>query len=53
MSALMRKIVMNPKEKLKIEAPDSGKEITKAKYQETIIEKMKEFRNNRMGRRRG
>lgn len=50
---LCTKIVMNPKEKLKIEAPDSGKEITKAKYQETIIEKMKEFRNNRMGRRRG
>ncbi|WP_299114405.1 GLPGLI family protein [uncultured Winogradskyella sp.] len=50
---LCTKIVMNPKEKLEIEAPDKGKEITKAKYQETIVEKMKEFRNNRMGRRRG
>ncbi len=47
------KIVMNPKEKLEIVAPDKGKEITKAKYQETIMNKMKEFRNNRMGRRRG
>ncbi|WP_299366365.1 GLPGLI family protein [Winogradskyella sp.] len=50
---LCTKIVMNPKEKLEIEAPDKGKEITKAKYQETIVNKMKEFRNNRMGRRRG
>ncbi len=50
---LCTKIVMNPEEKLEIEAPDKGKEITKAKYQETIVEKMKEFRNNRMGRRRG
>jgi GLPGLI family protein len=49
---LCTKIVMNPQEKLRIEAPDKGKEITKSSYQETIIEKMKEFRNNRMGRRR-
>ncbi len=49
---LCTKIVMNPKEKLEIEAPDKGKEITKADYQKTIVEKMKEFRNNRMGRRR-
>lgn len=49
---LCTKIVMNPEEKLEIEAPDKGKEITKAKYQETIVDKMKEFRNNR-GRRRG
>ncbi|MEO1030227.1 MAG: GLPGLI family protein [Bacteroidota bacterium] len=50
---LCTKIVMNPKEKLDIEAPDKGKEITKAKYQETVMNKMTEFRNNRMGRRRG
>ncbi|WP_111685219.1 GLPGLI family protein [Winogradskyella tangerina] len=49
---LCTKIVMNPKEKLEIEAPDKGKEVTKSEYQETIVEKMKEFRNNRMGRRR-
>ncbi|MCB0399607.1 MAG: GLPGLI family protein [Winogradskyella sp.] len=50
---LCTKIVLNPKEKLEIVAPDKGKEITKAEYQKTIVEKMKEFRNNRMGRQRG
>lgn len=50
---LCTKIVLNPKEKLEITAPDKGKEITKKEYQKTIVEKMKEFRNNRMGRRRG
>lgn len=49
---LCSKIVMNPKEKIKIEAPNKGKEITKSKYQETIQGKMLEMRNNR-GRRRG
>lgn len=48
---LCSKIVMNPKEKIKIEAPDRGKEITKSEYQATIQEKMLEMRNNR-GRRR-
>lgn len=50
---LCTKIVMNPEEKLEITAPDKGKEVTKMEYQATIVEKMKEFRNNRMGRRRG
>ena len=49
---LCSKIVMNPKEKIEIKAPDKGKEVTKNEYQEIIVEKMKEFRNNR-GRRRG
>lgn len=48
---LCSKLVINPEETLKIEAPDKGKEITKADYQETIFEKMKEFRSQRMGRR--
>jgi len=47
---LCDKIVMNPQEKIKIEAPDKGKEITKSEYQETIQGKMLEMRNN-MGRR--
>lgn len=47
---LCSKIVMNPKEKVKIEAPGKGKEITKLAYQETINRKMKEMRDNR-GRR--
>lgn len=48
---LCTKIVMHPEEKEKIEAPDRGKEITKKEYQKTIVQKMKEFRDNRMRRR--
>ncbi|MFK7781317.1 GLPGLI family protein [Psychroserpens sp.] len=49
---LCSKLVLNPEEKLKIEAPDKGKEITKKEYQATLVAKMAEFRNNRMGRSR-
>ena len=49
---LCSKIVMNSGEKVKIEAPDKGKETTKSEYQATIQKKMLEMRNNR-GRRRG
>ncbi len=48
---LCSKIVMNPKEALTIVAPTKGKVITKAAYQETVMGKMKEMRDNR-GRRR-
>ena len=44
---LCSKIVMNPNEKSKIEAPDKGKEITKKEYQETVAGKMQEMRDNR------
>ena len=50
---LCSKIVINPKEELKIEAPKRGEEINKVDYQATIVEKMKDFRNNRGRRRRG
>ncbi|WP_298755053.1 GLPGLI family protein [uncultured Psychroserpens sp.] len=50
---LCSKLVINPEEKIEIEAPDKGKETTKMEYQETIVAKMKEFRDNRMGRSRG
>lgn len=49
---LCSKIVMNPEEKVEIEAPDKGEEITKMAYQETIAKKMQEFRDNRGRRRR-
>lgn len=49
---LCSKITLNPEEKIEIEAPKKGKEITKKDYKETIVEKMQEFRNSR-GRRRG
>jgi len=47
---LCSEIIMNPKEKIKIEAPDKGKLITKSEYKSTISGKMLEMRNNR-GRR--
>jgi len=49
---LCTKLVLNPEDKLEIKAPDKGKETTKAVYQKTLINKMKEFRDNRMGRGR-
>lgn len=49
---LCSKIVINPSEKMKIEAPDKGKVVTKKEYQKIIKDKMIEFRNNRGGRRR-
>ncbi len=47
---LCSKVILNPKEKLIISAPDKGKEINKSDYQQTIQEKMLEMRENR-GRR--
>lgn len=48
---LCAKLVMNPQEKTKIEAPDKGQEVTKKAYKDIIFKKMKEFRDNRVGRR--
>jgi GLPGLI family protein len=47
---LCSKIILNPKEKVEILAPDKGQEITKKAYQATIQQKMLEMRNN-TGRR--
>lgn len=49
---LCSKIVMKPEEKLKIDAPDKGKEITKADYKATVRMKMQEMMDNRGRRRR-
>ncbi len=48
---LCYKIILNPEEKIEIKVPSKGKVISKKDYKLTITEKMKEFRNNRMGRR--
>ena len=48
---LCSKIVMNPTEKNKIDAPDKGKEVTKMEYQEIITTKMAEMRDMYSGRR--
>lgn len=47
---LCSKIILNPKEKVAIVAPDKGQEITKKEYQATVKSKMTEMRNN-TGRR--
>jgi GLPGLI family protein len=44
---LCSKIVMNPGEKTKIEAPEKGKMVTKKEYQEIVAGKMQEMRDNR------
>ena len=47
---LCSKIVINPTEKTKIQAPKRGTEINKEAYKTTVLKKMKEFRDNRVGR---
>lgn len=51
MTMLCSKVVINPEESIEIQAPNKGKEITKADYQATVRTKMQEMRDNR-GRRR-
>jgi GLPGLI family protein len=48
---LCSKIVMNPADKIKIEAPKKGTEVTKMEYQDIITKKMAEMRNMYSGRR--
>jgi GLPGLI family protein len=50
---LCSKLIINPESKIKIEAPEKGKVVTKNEYQKIISSKMQEFRDNRMGRGRG
>ena len=49
---LCSKIVINPKEKSKIEAPDKGEVVTKKEYEDIVFKKMQEFRSSYSGRRR-
>ena len=44
---LCTKIIINPEEKTKIEAPKKGEEVTMQEYNEIITEKMEEFRASR------
>lgn len=50
---LCSKIVLNPKEADKIEAPDTGKEVSREEYNKIIKEKMDEMRESRGGNGRG
>ncbi|TYA74738.1 GLPGLI family protein [Seonamhaeicola marinus] len=49
---LCSKLIINPKEKVEIIAPSKGKQVNKDEYCDMVLKKMKEFRANRMGRRR-
>lgn len=49
---LCSKIVMNPEEKEEIEVPSKGDVVTQQEYNDIIMKKMQEMRNNR-GRSRG
>ncbi len=49
---LCSKLVLNSNTAIEIEAPQKGSIVTKSEYQDIIQNKMVEFRNNRMGRRR-
>jgi GLPGLI family protein len=44
---LCSKIIMNPKEKERIKAPDKGKVVSKTEYKKIISGKMQEMRDNR------
>jgi len=54
---LCTELVLNPTDKVEIEAPKKGEKITREEYTKTVTQKMEEmrqrFRNNRGGRRRG
>ena len=50
---LCYEIIINPKERNVIKAPEKGQEISKSDYRNTVIEKMSEMRNSYGGRRRG
>lgn len=50
---LCTELVLNPKEKVSIVAPEKGTKTTKENYVSIVQTKMLEMRNNRMGRRRG
>ncbi|MFD1615636.1 GLPGLI family protein [Gelatiniphilus marinus] len=52
-TVLCSKIVINPSEKVVINKPSKGKEVTKLEYQEILEKKMKELRENFRGRGRG
>jgi GLPGLI family protein len=50
---LCSKIVLNAKDKVEIKAPNNGKVVTQAEYDETVIKKMEEFSEMNQGQGRG
>jgi GLPGLI family protein len=47
---LCSKIVLNPKDKADIKAPNNGKQVTQKEYDETVIKKMEEMQEMNSGR---
>nr|WP_298989063.1 GLPGLI family protein [uncultured Polaribacter sp.] len=52
-TVLCTELVLNPSEKIEIEAPTKGEKIKREKYTKTITQKMEEMRQNFRGRGRG
>ncbi len=50
---LCSKIVLNTKEKAEIKAPNNGKQVTQAEYDETVTKKMEEMMEMNQGQGRG
>lgn len=50
---LCSKIVLNPKEKAEIKAPNNGKEVSQKEYDEIVIKKMEEMQEMNNGRNGG
>ena len=50
-TVLCSKIIMNPKEKVDIEAPKKGAIVTRSEYNETVKKKMEEMRSMYGGRK--
>jgi GLPGLI family protein len=48
---LCTKVILNPKEKIKIKAPSKGKEVTLVEYQQIAKDKAEEMRNMYRGGR--
>lgn len=50
---LCSKVVLNSKDKVEIKAPTTGKEISQKEYDETVVNKMNEFREMNQNQGRG
>ena len=54
LTTICTEVVMNPKDKIIIQEPDTGKKLTESEYEEIMDDKMKEMRKmNEGGRKKG
>ena len=48
---LCTKVILNPKDKIKVKAPSKGKEVTSIEFEQIAKDKAEEMRNMYRGRR--